>query len=1039
MKKLDFMPMRIAAIIAALFVFCAALWAQGPELIGIGLSGSPSSYDTTVMNGRPIYVVGLCTMGPDTEFFGVCAGQYQSLVFVRYYPSLRPDTSSIGFNTVAVLPQGITHETAHDTTRFEFSLTLPASIPSATQSLQLQFGVIGMISSTGQLVYGATRTSHAPVSGIQPCLNPVDENHETFLRAEFDRVTEPPTLLRPLAGRRVPEVIEVQYRQPEDALPGSLKLTFSWTGGVPDTLGPHIVYFSDALAGPNKTVFLFGRDLLQSAGVDSISGGDSLVHNAVYELELSYQDFLGHPAASDSAQGVGFDIATDPPDFLEPAAGGVSEEESLRVRYSLPEKASTVHLTFTWTAGGQDLSSPHDLTLWEGGLDSGETSFRINGFDIGTSNPYVTENPAGEYDSLAYGSAYRVTFSYQDSVGNAAVQVVHNGFVFAVDTLTLPPVLYLPQRFTADNASFTLKFLLPEAPEMGSVWVHLTDLTIGRVNWRVLVLGTLAAEGTHTIVLNGDNLLASPFATELYSYGGDTSYNHLVDGRQYTVYMSYRDFVGHDSAYSNLADTVKYDNSTVTPTLSQPSGPVTFGNYNLPVNFTIAEIPLRGSLRLVLERMSGQEWDLYSPHYLYPSNDSTAGFRLISLNAINLASSSGIDSMSAGNVLIPNSIYTLTVEYQDTLLNPVASVSRAGLTYTTGAIIWARGANLPSSGIMAPGARDVPIFRVSLTSLRAMGVLRGMTFDILGTAIKEDFVTNSLKLWWSQDSTFLAAMDVLLDTVKFWGTSVAFTDFASMIDTIERSYFFTVSFDSLANTEHDFSVNVTSSASINAAGDPVQAAYWPLERGDLAVEVEVMDFEARADSLFGTLHLAWRVASERDNDGFNIWRSESPDTGFVKVGDYLEDPSLEGIGDHSDSYRYQWLDRSVESGRTYYYRLEIVSLDGGHSFFEQVASGAPLAPPADYVLLPNRPNPFNATTTIEYIVPRSSRVWLWIYDILGRRVRILEDGGVKNAATYRVEWDGRNDEGGLVTTGIYFCQLRGERGFQKTQKMLFLR
>ncbi|MFH1011402.1 MAG: hypothetical protein V1784_09255 [bacterium] len=1039
MERLDFLPMKILAVIVALLLISAPSWGQGPELIGIGLSGSPDSYDTTAMNGRPIYVIGLCTMGPDTEFFGVCIGQSSGLVIVRYYDALRPDTLWIGFASLEVPLGEIIHSSVADTTRFWFSITLPARIPDDTQSLQLQLGVVGMITSSGDFVYGTMKTSHARVAGFEPCLNPVDENHETFLRVEFDRATEPPVLVRPYPGRRIGQTIEVQYQQPENALPGSLRLIFQRTSGVEDPGAPHEVYLTDASAGANKLVWLDGVHLSRSAGVDSVRGGDSLVHSTQYELELSYQDAFANPAASDTVADLIFDILTEPPVFVDPASGGVSDGESLQVSYRLPEKASEVILTFTRTAGAEDPASPHVLTLWEGGLEAGETFFRLSGFDLGTSNPHIARNPVGEYDSLVYAAAYRVTFSYQDSLANPVVEVVHTGFAFDMDAVTVPPILHLPRSRTADNASFTLKFTLPETPAVGSVWARFTEIAQGTAKWKVLVFGTLAALGTYTFTLNGEDLLSSPYVTDLHFSPGDTNYNRLLDGRHYTIYMSYCDAAGHDSSFSNVADTVKYDNTTAAPTITQPSGPVVFGNSNFIVNYRIMETPLKGSPRLVFTQSAGIITDFNSPHRLYPSDDSAAGVKSVTINAINLAGSSGIDSLSPGNMLVPNSVYTLSVEYQDTLGNPFASVSQAGLTYATGARIWARGRIPPGSAVVIPQALDVPLFRLSLRSEAAMGILHGVTFDIAGTAIAGDFGSNSIKLWLSQDSTFLAASDVLLDTVAQWGASVVFSGFSSPIDSIERHYFFTVSFDSVADPTHQFSVNILASSSINCAGDPVAAEYWPLVREDLAVEVEVMSFEARTDSLFGTLLLVWRVASERDNDGFNIWRSQAPDTGFSIVANYLDEPSLEGIGDHSYTYCYQWLDQGVEIGETYTYRLEIVSLTGTHAFFESTASGSPSAPPASYVLFQNRPNPFNATTTIEYIVPRSSRVWLAIYDILGRRVRTLEDGRVHRAAIYQVAWDGRNDTGGLVASGIYFCQLRGEEGFQKARKMLFMR
>lgn len=318
--------------------------------------------------------------------------------------------------------------------------------------------------------------------------------------------------------------------------------------------------------------------------------------------------------------------------------------------------------------------------------------------------------------------------------------------------------------------------------------------------------------------------------------------------------------------------------------------------------------------------------------------------------------------------------------------------------------------------------------------------MRGVTFDITGDATSDDFVPNSIKFWLSQDSVFQASADVPLATLPSWTSpSLTFSGFSTPIDTIERHYFFTASFDSLADPSHSFSVNVTGPSSIDCVGDPISALHWPLIQEDFAIEVLVVSFEARSDSIFGTLLLVWWVASERDNDGFNIWRSEVPDTGYVSVAEYLQDPALEGMQNEGYAHRYGWLDLHVEAGRTYYYRLELVSLDGTHAFYEQVASGTPLAPPTDYVLFQNSPNPFNAVTTIKYKVPRSSRVWLTVYDVLGRRVRTLVDGRVQVPAPYRVVWNARDDAGGLVASGVYFYQLRGEGGFRKARKMLFLR
>ena len=79
--------------------------------------------------------------------------------------------------------------------------------------------------------------------------------------------------------------------------------------------------------------------------------------------------------------------------------------------------------------------------------------------------------------------------------------------------------------------------------------------------------------------------------------------------------------------------------------------------------------------------------------------------------------------------------------------------------------------------------------------------------------------------------------------------------------------------------------------------------------------------------------------------------------------------------------------------------------------------------PNGFQLYQNYPNPFNPNTVIEYALPQASYVELVIYNLLGQRVRVLEDGH-QNAGYKRISWDGRTDQGQIVKSGIYFYQLK---------------
>jgi len=91
----------------------------------------------------------------------------------------------------------------------------------------------------------------------------------------------------------------------------------------------------------------------------------------------------------------------------------------------------------------------------------------------------------------------------------------------------------------------------------------------------------------------------------------------------------------------------------------------------------------------------------------------------------------------------------------------------------------------------------------------------------------------------------------------------------------------------------------------------------------------------------------------------------------------------------------------------------------------------------DYNLSNNYPNPFNPTTVIEYTVPKAGKVTIAIYDVLGRKVRTLVEQNL-TPGKYSAMWDGTNDAGERVTSGVYFYQLNAENAVI-TKKMTFMK
>ena len=86
---------------------------------------------------------------------------------------------------------------------------------------------------------------------------------------------------------------------------------------------------------------------------------------------------------------------------------------------------------------------------------------------------------------------------------------------------------------------------------------------------------------------------------------------------------------------------------------------------------------------------------------------------------------------------------------------------------------------------------------------------------------------------------------------------------------------------------------------------------------------------------------------------------------------------------------------------------------------------------------PARPNPFAGETEISFALPAASHVSLRLYDVSGRLVRTLVDGS-RDPGVHHVRWDGRNDAGGTVVSGIYFVKFSAN-GVTRSDRILKLR
>ncbi|GAB4323106.1 MAG: hypothetical protein Kow0074_15060 [Candidatus Zixiibacteriota bacterium] len=101
------------------------------------------------------------------------------------------------------------------------------------------------------------------------------------------------------------------------------------------------------------------------------------------------------------------------------------------------------------------------------------------------------------------------------------------------------------------------------------------------------------------------------------------------------------------------------------------------------------------------------------------------------------------------------------------------------------------------------------------------------------------------------------------------------------------------------------------------------------------------------------------------------------------------------------------------------------------------AAGSSSAIPTQYSLNQNYPNPFNPSTEISFALPQAGRVDLSIYNVLGQHVRSLVNGHME-AGKHTVTWDGRDKNGNVAASGIYFYRIKADE-FTDIRKMTLLK
>ncbi len=205
------------------------------------------------------------------------------------------------------------------------------------------------------------------------------------------------------------------------------------------------------------------------------------------------------------------------------------------------------------------------------------------------------------------------------------------------------------------------------------------------------------------------------------------------------------------------------------------------------------------------------------------------------------------------------------------------------------------------------------------------------------------------------------------------------------------------------------------------------------------IPVELVSFNASA--LGGNVLLKWITATELNNKGFEIERSQKPKikgkTEWNKIG------FIQGNGTTGEQRHYLFEDKNLPSGK-YFYRLKQIDFNGSFEYSNEI--GIEVSTPTSFSLEQNYPNPFNPSTRIKYTIPALTsflsqrermpegqvRVMLKVYDVLGNEVATLVDE-YKSAGSYEAGFNASK-----LSSGIYYYRLRAG-DYIETKKMILLK
>ena len=189
---------------------------------------------------------------------------------------------------------------------------------------------------------------------------------------------------------------------------------------------------------------------------------------------------------------------------------------------------------------------------------------------------------------------------------------------------------------------------------------------------------------------------------------------------------------------------------------------------------------------------------------------------------------------------------------------------------------------------------------------------------------------------------------------------------------------------------------------------------------DQSLPVNLLNFKAHQNT--HTVTLEWQTASEINNAGFIIERTDMATNTTLQIASYAADKALRGRGNSNYINNYAYNDEAILPGKSYAYTLLQEDYAGTRNMLSRVYIETTPFLPQTTQLSGNYPNPFNPVTVIKYSLNKAMDVRLDVFDIQGRLIR-TPDQGYKTAGNHSVRFDGLG-----LSSGLYYYRLSTPEG-----------